>query len=231
MSKLHLGPRTAFYADIHFVNSVGDAAADASGLVVYMTPDKTASASTLQVSVPSDDSYVFKSLVHTITTPQNSGLTVSQEGGIVTIDGSANGGGNGDTHFLGVIDSSANLDTNGACWVNTEAMFADYTYRHVEVHVFNGAGEKVEPTISFFNGGQAVKVDFKSKDEYVQMCSAGSTKIYVHIEVAPAYVATVTSSAPSARNFNTDEEAAAYEKQQTKTEATRSSSDIKPGKE
>ena len=230
MGKLHLGPRTAFYADIHFANPVGDTVADASGLVVYMTADK-ASISTLQVSVPSGNSYAFKSLVHTITTPQNSGLTVSQEGGIVTIDGSASGGGSGDTHFLGVINSSANLDANGACWVNTEAMFTDYTYRHVEVHVFNGAGEKVEPTISFFNGGQAVKVDFESKAKYVELCSTGSTKMYVHIEVAPAYVATVTSSVPTAQSFTTDEEAAAYENEQIRTEATRSSSDIKPEKE
>lgn len=232
MGKLHLVPRTGFYADIHFVNPVAGAA-DASGLVGYKAGNKNAGNSTLTVSVPSgSNSYAFKSLVHTISAAQGSSITVSQEDGIVTLDASINsGGGTGDTHFIGVINSSSNLDANGACWVNTEAMFTDYTYRHVEVHVFNGAGEKVEPTISFFNGGQAVKVDFESKAKYVELCSTGSTKMYVHIEVAPAYVATVTSSAPNAQIFVDDAEAEAYEKGQTKTEATRSSSDIKPDRE
>lgn len=226
MSKLHFAPRTGFYADIHFANSVSDEA-DASGLVGYKDGSKNAGNSTLAVSVHSGGLYTFKPLVHTISAAQGSGIAVSQEDGIVTLDASVNGGsGTGDTHFIGVIDSSANLDDNGACWVNTDAMFADYTYRHVEVHVFNGEGEKVVPTISFFNGGQAVKVDFRSKDEYVRMCSDRSTKMYVHIEVAPAYTATITKTAPAARGFDTDGEAEAYEKEQTKTEATRASSDI-----
>lgn len=233
MGKLHLAPRTGFYADIHFANPISGAA-DASGLVGYKNGTKNAGNSTLVVSVRSGSLFTFKPLVHTISAAQGSGISVSQEEGIVTLDASVNGGGGGtgDTHFLGVIDSSANLDANGVCWVNTDAMFADYTYRHVEVHVFNGAGEKVEPTISFFNGGQAVKVDFGSKAEYVEMCSPrSSTKMYVHIEVAPTYVATVTSSAPNAQIFDTDSEADAYEKEQTKTEATRASSDIKPERE
>lgn len=231
MGKLHLAPRTGFYADIHFVNPVAGVA-DASGLVGYKNGSKNAGNSTLAVSVRSGSLFTFKPLVHTISAAQGSGISVSQEEGIVTLDASVNGGGGtGDTHFIGVINSSTNLDDNGACWVDTDAMFADYTYRHVEVHVFNGAGEKVEPTISFFNGGQAVKVDFGSKAEYVQMCSTGSTKMYVHIEVAPAYTATITKTEPTAVHFSTDSEADAYEKEQTKTEATRASSDIKPERE
>lgn len=226
MSKLHLASRTGFYADIHFVNPISDVA-DASGLVGYKN-GSNAGNSTLAVSVSSGDLFTFKPLVHTISAAEGSGIKVSQEDGIVTLAASVNGGsGPGDTHFIGVINSAADLNDAGECWVNTAAMFTDYTYRHVEVHVFNSAGEKVTPTISFFNGGQAVKVGFGSKEGYVKMCSITGTKMYVHIEVASACSATITSTAPTAQVFSTDEDAATYEKEQTMTTLTRSSSHIK----
>lgn len=235
MGKLHLMPRTGFYEYIHIMNPVSDTP-DASGLIGYIGDSKTASNSTLTVSVPGSGAgeYGFKPLVHTIER-STSNVTITQDNGYVTIGVTGDGStGSGDTHFLGVINSSASLDSNGACWVNTDAMFADYTFRHVEVHVFNGAGEKVDPDISFFNGGQAVKVAFKSKEDYAQACSAGSTKMYVHIEVAPAYAATVQAVAPNPKeNISSDASTYAYEEQQRSgmTIAARSNSDIKPTKE
>lgn len=235
MGKLHLMPRTGFYEYIHIMNPISGTP-DTSGLIGYMSDSKTAENSTLTVSVPDSGTgeYDFKPLVHTIERA-TSNVTITQNNGLVTIGVTGDGStGSGDTHFLGVINSSANLDSNGACWVNTDAMFADYTFRHVEVHVFNGAGEKVNPDISFFNGGQAVKVDFKSKEDYEQACSAGSTKMYVHIEVAPTYAVTVQAVAPIPKdNISSDVSAYAYEEEQRSNLniAVRSSSDIKPTKE
>ena len=203
-SKLHFMPRTGFYEYIHIANPKGLTAPDTSGLISYVNGKGSADAShaTLAVSVPVNSSYVFKPLVHTIIGGNN--VSVNTDGGYVTISADVSGGTNPSTnnssvtYFLGTIDSSAKLDASGACYIYTQAAFADFTNRYVEVHMYNGAGKLVTPDngFEFWNGGQAIKVGFGSKSEFVRV-SENTEKMYVHIAVADAYVANVSTGHPA----------------------------------
>jgi hypothetical protein len=185
MSKLHLAPRTGFYTDIHFVNPISGVA-DASGLVGYKNGSKNAGNSTLAVSVRSGSLFTFKPLVHTISAAQGSGITVSQEDGIVTLD--ANGGGTGEIQVIKVTvpKDSASVTSDGVCYANVGVSTSNgFVYR-----AYDKVGDPVAVAVSKNNADENyVTIDFDSSTAFTTLNSA----VYIDIIVGTTAPHTVNS--------------------------------------
>lgn len=205
-------PRIKFYNLIHLPvqSSTSAPSDDGEGLLRMYKVGTTFGTLSLRTKT-GQSTYGWKNMIHTITSADTTKIDVdvdSNDPGKVTLTCKVNGG--GDTYVTNIldssaavcvvatIDSSANLDSSGKCYINPMPIIADPTYRYLKVDVYNAAYQPVYPVIGVAKQGRVITLDFGSKANYVTGCgTTGETYMTVHVLVGKAYSTNVLTTMPN----------------------------------